>query len=112
MSSFSIGRIVFLDYERLKTSFPHSGEVLCRAARAVTGQPVCGLATALPLTAERTVSAMGFERGNEGLERGENKEPNKADACNHAALRPIVLLHGGEVLLVIGLRLACGVVLR
>jgi hypothetical protein len=55
---------------------------------------------------------MGFERGNEGLERGENKEPNKADACNHAALRPIVLLHGGEVLLVIGLRLACGVVLR
>ena len=33
------------------------------------------LATALPLTAERAVSAMGFERGNEGLKRGENKEP-------------------------------------
>jgi hypothetical protein len=29
-------------------------------------------------------------------------------ACNHAALRPIVLLLGGELLLVIGLRLACG----
>jgi hypothetical protein len=35
------------------------------------------LATALPLTAERAVSAMGFERGNEGLKRGENEEPNK-----------------------------------
>ena len=29
------------------------------------------LATALPLTAERAVSAMGFWRGNEELERGE-----------------------------------------
>ena len=65
------------------------------------------LATASPLTAEGAVSAMGFEReGMRGLKRAENKEPNKADACNHAALRPIVLLLGGELLLVIGLRLA------
>ncbi len=45
-----------------KTSFPRTGEVLCRAARAVTGQPVLWLAAALPLTAERAASAMGFVR--------------------------------------------------
>jgi hypothetical protein len=36
------------------------------------------LATALPLTAERAVSAMGFEQeGMKGLKRGENEAPNK-----------------------------------
>jgi hypothetical protein len=33
------------------------------------------LATALPLTAERAVSAMGFERGNEGFKTRREKEP-------------------------------------
>ena len=36
------------------------------------------LATASPLTAERAVSAMGFEQeGMRGLKRGENEERNK-----------------------------------
>ena len=44
------------------------------------------LATALPLTAERAVSAMGFERGNvRGLKRGENKEHiNKDDRISES----------------------------
>jgi hypothetical protein len=40
------------------------------------------LATALPLTAERAVSAMGFEQeGMRGLKRGQNEEPNNKDDC-------------------------------
>src|ERR1700722_20675294 len=42
MSCLSVLCIVFLLYKLLKTSFPRTGEVLCRAARSLTGQPVCG----------------------------------------------------------------------
>src|SRR5271169_3117067 len=75
MSCFSVRCIVFLLYERLKNFIPswrgvvQSGPSSHRAAGL-------WLATALPLTAERAVSAMGFEQeGMSGLGPGEEVRP-------------------------------------
>jgi hypothetical protein len=57
----------------LETSFPRNGAGLQSGPSSHRAAGLW-LATALPLTAERAVSASGFTRGNDGFKRGENKE--------------------------------------
>src|ERR1700721_806725 len=80
MSWFSIRCIAVLLYERLKKLHSLVVERCCaerpeqsQGSRFVAGDSV-------PLTAERAVSAMGFEQeGMKGLKRGEKEERNKED---------------------------------
>src|SRR6266576_6066470 len=67
MSCFSVLCIVFLLYERLKNFIPSYWRGVVQSGPSSHRAAGLWLATALPLTAERAVSAMGFERGNEGF---------------------------------------------